>query len=483
MLSPAATPAPAPSAPTAEARDVLPPPLRWSPKRDGELPVRLTGALPSWLSGTLVRAAPAVFALDGWAAEHWFDGLALLYAFELGPRLGFVQRLLASETARLAQRGESPLATFDSRMRRSFVRRLREPIPKLTDNANVNVIPWQGKWLAMTETPHQHLVDRELHSLGTYRYDDGLSGLSMTAHPQFDFARGALLNVGTALGARSELVVYRQERDSRTRIVEGRLACKRVPYVHSFGASPGHVVLIDHPLRVNPLQMLFSNRGAIEHYKWEPSRGCFLWKLERASGRLTRYETEPMFCFHTVHQFEDGADVVLDLLVSRDASLIGELRTERLVRAFPCTDARLVRARLAPGKSEVQLEPLSSQRFEFPQIAYRARQGVRHRAVWGAALDFRREPSSEIVRIDLEGDRVTRFAEQGFTFGEPVFVARPDGATPEDGVLLSVGSSATSERSQLVVLDATHLEPLARVEVDAALPLGFHGNFERSEGA
>src|SRR3982074_2662684 len=45
------------------------------------LPV--TGALPPWLTGTLVRTGPAKFEVGEKRFNHWFDGLAMLH------RLGF----------------------------------------------------------------------------------------------------------------------------------------------------------------------------------------------------------------------------------------------------------------------------------------------------------------------------------------------------------------------------------------------------------
>jgi carotenoid cleavage dioxygenase-like enzyme len=44
-------------------------------------------------------------------------------------------------------------------------------------------------------------------------------------------------------------------------------------------------------------------------------------------------------------------------------------------------------------------------------------------------------------------------------------------------VLLTVGSHNGKPSSELLVLDAEQLQPLARCEVEAAIPLGFHGNF------
>src|SRR5690606_8967477 len=125
-------------------------------------------------------------------------------------------------------------------------------------------------------------------------------------HPQYDHESKSLVNVGVNLGPRSELLVYRQDRGSRTRVVEARLPFKRVPYVHSFGFSPRHVVLMDHPLRVSPLSMLFTNKAFAKHFVWEPERGARLWKLDRASGSFSAYECEPFFCFHVINQFEEG---------------------------------------------------------------------------------------------------------------------------------------------------------------------------------
>src|SRR6058998_1565235 len=43
------------------------------------LPV--TGALPPWLAGSLVRTGPAKFEAGDRSMRHWFDGLAMLHRF------------------------------------------------------------------------------------------------------------------------------------------------------------------------------------------------------------------------------------------------------------------------------------------------------------------------------------------------------------------------------------------------------------------
>jgi beta,beta-carotene 9',10'-dioxygenase len=460
-------------------------PFRWTQRDRTSLPVHVEGALPSWLRGELVRTAPAVFEQGSWQAQHWFDGLCLIYGFSFGDGVHFKQQRLDSVAS--AQNGEpgATIAMFDTDLRRSWWKRIVQPVPTLTDNTNVNIVPFQGHWLAMTESPKQHVIDADnLRTRGLYDYQDSLpEKLTTTAHPHFDFAEKSLVNIGTTFGAKNELWVVRQRAESRVREVEGKLALKRVPYLHDFGLTERHVVIIDHPLTVNPLKLLWSSHGFIEAFRWAPEQGTRLWKLDRKTGKWTDYLTEPLFCFHTVNTFEEGDDVVLDFVAYEDAGIIARLRADALAgEGLPLLGGRLLRARLSPGKKRAELTQLSSQRLEFPSIAYRSQHGHAYDTVWGAALDERAgvpggASQSALVRVDLRTDTVRRFAEPEISYGEPVFVPNPGSERADDGVLLAVGAHAHQERSTLLVLDATTMTPLARCHVALSLPLGFHGNF------
>jgi beta,beta-carotene 9',10'-dioxygenase len=458
----------------------VPHPFRWSQRNQGELSVEVSGNLPAWLKGQLMRTAPAEFSRNGIEAGHWFDGHALMYAFDFGQGVHFHQQLLASDILAQNDRGKRAMATFGTDMRRSFLQRLFAPVPEATDNTNVNVVPWQGQWLAMTETSQQHVVDKDsLRSVGHYTYEDRLpKGLAMLAHPHYEARTKSLVNLGIAYGPTTEVHVFRQSKDQKRREVEGKLGFKRAPYLHAFGLTPRHALLIDHPLRVSAARMLFSDRALIRHFSWQPGEGTKLWQLDRQSGRFTSYETDPLFCFHTVNAFEEGGDVVLDFLAYDDASVIDGLYMDVLAQKPFGAMPRLVRARLTPGKASAKIERLTDVGFEFPQIAYRRCHGQRHRFVWGTALAGEGgQWRSEVVKVDLDSGDVRRFEDGDITYGEPVFVARPGAADEDDGVLLVVGAHAREERSRLSVLDARSLELLAGCEVAASIPLGFHGNF------
>jgi carotenoid cleavage dioxygenase-like enzyme len=443
----------------------------------------VSGAFPDWLRGRLIRTAPAVFEHGAWSARHWFDGLGMLYRFSIeGPdRVVWAQRLLDCEASRAAlATGRIPLATFASGNGRPFWRRLVQPIPRRTDNANVNVVPMGPDWVAMTETDRQLAVDPQtLETRREVPYDDDLPhGMSMTAHPLHDAERDLVVNVGTVRGARSELVVYAHPPGSRRRVPFGRWAVRHLPYVHSFGLASDCAVLVAHPMTYRAAALLWSNRF-VEHMKWRPEEGTRLVAVDRASGAITVYEADALFVFHTVNAFRDGADLVLDVVAHDDPSPMTQaFRVERIGEWSRPPLGRLTRVRMTPGRARAQVEPLVGERFEFPVVNPAVR-GRKHGVVWGTIVGA----ESAIVRVDVERAEASTFSSPGIVFGEALFVRAPDATREDDGVLLAVGVEPTASRAKLVAVDAREMRPLAEAVVDTPIPLGFHGSFERDAAA
>jgi len=447
------------------------------------------GSFPAWLRGRLIRTAPALFEQNGWTARHWFDGLGMLYSFEIeGPeRVSWMQRLLECDVSRSAAKsGRVPYGTFGSGNGRTLWRRIFEPVAVPTDNANVNVVPMGPEWVAMTESNRQIAVDpASLATRGHVAYDDDLPRrMIMTAHPHHDVARDLVVNVGSVLGARPECIVYSHAPASRRRTVVGRWPAPRIPYVHSFGLTAEKAVLIAHPMDLDPKRLLWSN-DFVEHFRWRPERATRLVVIDRSSGSVETFETDPLFVFHTVNTFQDGGDLVLDVLAYPDATIMTEaFRIEPVHSTLPDLTPTLTRIRMTLGTGRAKREPLCDVGFEFPSISYRRVSGRRQRFVWGASIGSSTpgQPASQIVRVDLERSTVDRFVCDGFVLGEPVFVAAPSRAAEDDGVILTVGSDPAAPRAMLVALDARDLRLIASAAIDVPLPLGFHGSFQRDSG-
>jgi len=335
----------------------------------------------------------------------------------------------------------------------------------------------------MTEGDKQVRVDAQsLRALGALEYErDELGGAVAGAHPHFDFECGHVVNFATKFGLEGVVSIYEHPATQRKRKVVASWRTSRVPYLHSFGLTPARAILVAHPLLAEPLHMLWSNRGFIDHFRWRPEEGTRLVVMNRATGALEQHEADPLFVFHTVNAFETGKDTVLDVLAYPNAEIMDALRVDRMVERLPDLRPSLVRMIMRLGKAHAELETLSDAGFEFPSTNYRRVNGRDYRFVWGAADGPQPDGSyaSSIVKVDLHSEKARTFSDGDRVYGEPVFVARPGARDEDDGVLLSVGASQRADTSALAVIDARTMELLASAEVPSAIPLGFHGSFVR----
>src|SRR3954471_16863076 len=126
------------------------------------LPV--TGELPPWLHGSLIRTGPAKWEVGERTVNHWFDGLAMLHRFSFGDGdVSYANRFLETRAYRAAKaNGEISYSEFATDPCRSLYQRVTAMFsPKLTDNANVNLTKLGERFIAMTEAPIPIQFDAE----------------------------------------------------------------------------------------------------------------------------------------------------------------------------------------------------------------------------------------------------------------------------------------------------------------------------------
>lgn len=462
-------------------------PFRRSPENQTAVPAKIAGTIPDWLRGEVVRTCPAVFETKGWRAQHWFDGLGMIYAFRIGDSaIDFRSRLLDSETARDAWQGKANLGSFGTPTVRPLLRRIFEPIPRISDNTNVNITKLGPDLVAMTEGDRQLVIDDQtLASVRPVPYSkDALSRTIMTAHPHFDFERAKVVNVATGFGANGVISIYEHVPAARQRVVIGSWRTKRVPYVHTFGLTPRHAILVAHPFAVSPVKMLWSSKGYIDHFDWHPEQGTRLVVIARSNGQVREHVTDAFFIFHIVNAFERDDATVLDLVAYPNAVIIASLRTDRMIAELPNLRASLLRVTMRPGVERATVEKLSDVGLEFPSINYKRVTGRPYRFAYGASDGYQAGGAytSAIVKVDIETGASTSFSDDTHVYGEPLFVSRPDGDGEDDGVLLTVGAAQDAESSVLSVIDARTMALVASAQVQSSIPLGFHGSFVRKEG-
>jgi beta,beta-carotene 9',10'-dioxygenase len=448
------------------------------------LPV--SGALPTWLTGALVRVTPALLEIGDRRVAHWFDGVAMLnrFGFAAGS-VSYKSRFLDSRAYRDAQEGSIRHGGFATDPCRSIFKRVQAIFsPDFTDNPNVNLARVGERYIAMTETPLPVEFDPEtLDTLGHFEFADSLKSHVTTAHPHHDRERDELINYVAHFSKTSEYVLYALPAGSTERRVIARMPVREPAYMHAFGMSGRHLILAEYPLRVNPLKMALSGKPFIENYAWRPELGTKLQVFDRETGaRRGSFETDAFFCFHHVNAFErEPGELIVDLVAYKDASVIDQLylnedglrgtlgRTE-LRRYTIDLDGGTVRWEALPGGHDVELPRIDYGRHNTRDYGYA------YFAGWGEESDW----IDRLVKVDVRDGARTEWSAPGCYPGEPIFVREPGNDSEDGGAILSVVLDAAAGRSFLLVLDAGSFEELARAEAPHHIPFGFHGEYRRS---
>jgi beta,beta-carotene 9',10'-dioxygenase len=443
------------------------------------LPV--TGELPPWLTGALVRVTPALLEVGGRRVAHWFDGVAMLNRFGFADgKVSYGSRFLESTAYTDAKEGAWRHGGFATDPCRSIFKRVQQIFsPDVTDNPNVNLARIGERYIAMTETPMPVEFDPEtLDTIGHLEYADSLKAHVTTAHPHHDVERNELVNYTARFSRVSEYTLYGLPADSSTRRVIARMPVKEPAYMHAFGMSERYLILAEYPLRVNPLKLAFSGKPFIENYTWRGDEPTRFRVFDRGTGELRgTYDTDAFFCFHHVNAFERGGELVLDLCAYEDAGVIDSLYLDNAGPKGTLPPVELRRYTLDLDGGTVRSEPLTDGSLELPRIDYGRRNTRDYAYAYFAGSD--ESWIDRLVKVDVRDGSRSEWRADGCYPGEPVFVREPGSEGEDDGVILSVVLDANAGRSFLLVLDARSFEELARAEAPHHIPFGFHGQYFR----
>jgi beta,beta-carotene 9',10'-dioxygenase len=444
--------------------------------RVDRLPVE--GRIPEWLAGSLIRTGPAKWEAGKQTMCHWFDGFAMLHRFGIdGGEVSYANRFLQTKAYRAAQeKGEIVYSEFATDPCRSLFARVFSVFsPKITDNANVNLVKLGERYISMTETPIPVEFDGETLETVGVAYDP--PGVLTIAHPHLDRATGGMLNYAAKLGPRNSYRFFLLRPGASQPDVLAKLPVREPAYMHSFGLTERFLVMAEFPFVVNPITIPLSGRPYIENYRWKPERGTRITLIDRNSGEAAAaFETDPFFCFHHVNAYEENGGLVVDACTYGSPEIVEDLYLERLRQGKPAHRAELRRFRIHAASGTVSHEQLGDG-VELPRINYGAHNERPYRYVWG--VDAESGWLDRIVKADTESGDTLVWSEDGCSPGEPVFVAAPDARSEDAGILLSVVFDSRSGRSFLLVLNAADLGELARAEAPHAIPYGFHGQFVR----
>lgn len=459
---------------------------------DANLPV--SGRLPDWLEGTLIRNGPGKFEQGEHSYRHWFDGLAMLHSFQIGGgRVQYRNRFLRSlsymddnASGRINYRGFA-VDPCMSRFKQVFAAFFPS---RLGANPVVNVTKLGGEFLALTEAPMPLAFDpHTLTTLGDYQFKDlpDAETATATAHPHYDPAQDAAYNYMLYFGQKQHYQFSRF--DGRQHHTLKRIEVKRPAYIHSFAMTPRYLILAEFNLRLpgmkRIMEMAFLQRPFIENFEYEAGEPSRFIVVDRHSGELaTIAESDAFFGFHHINAFEVDGAIMVDIAAYDDASLIEGMYLHNLRGdAYPEMVAEFRRYRVPLTSGTATWERISEEGIELPRIHYEQFNGQPYRYAYGIGLAADdRDFTNRIVKIDTQTGDARIWHTPNHYPSEPVFVPAPDTRSEDEGLLLSVVLDGPRGTSYLLVLDALNLEEVARAEAPQHIPFNFHGEFFRNLG-
>ena len=423
-----------------------------------ERALEVTGVIPPDLDGRLLRNGPNPASVPEDTEDyHWFGGDGMIHAVSLSGGRATDYRNRWVRTRALAAK----LDTLPP----------KGPAQPIDGPANTHVIRHAGATLALVESGFPHALSPDLERARIHDFDAALSS-PFTAHPKLDPETGELFAFGYDVFGPPFLrthVIDATGMLTATRDIE----IPRATMIHDCGLTATRLVLLDLPV---VFDLTLALEGRPLPFRWDPSGGARLGVTDRTGGdEVAWVSVDPCYVFHVVNAWDEGDDVVLDVLRYDAAFDTGP--GQPLASTLPV----LTRWRVQPTVGRVHEEPLDDVPVEFPRVND-ANVGRRNRYGYATVLgDDPWEPAfGGLVKYDLDRSESVRFDPGPHrAAGEAVFVMAADGRNEDEGWVLCMVYDATTDRSDLVILDATSFAgpPVATVHLPARVPFGFHGSW------
>lgn len=468
-------------------------------EREASLPsLAVTGALPAWLSGSMISIGPGKFEVGDDHYQHWFDGLAMLHRFSFaGGRLSYANRFLESGSYRDAmEQGRISRREFAVNPKYKLFGGDRTLWKELgtdrdTDNGNGNVIADGAMLGALTETPYYMQVDpHSLQATQKVKAAGDIEGQVSSTHPRFDPVRNKTYNFRIHFGRISRYNVFSTDHATGESQLLQSMVAMEPAFMHSFAMTAKYLILVESPLIVKPIKLRKASDPYFENYRWYPKKPARFIVIDKDDGHIvTIVETAAFFAFHQVNAYEENGEVVLDLVAYRDAKVVDELYLNRIRTETPATRAgalRRYRLPLTKKYGVVEGADLLPERpallpttIENPRINERFDM-KKYRFVYGAGIQMLRPRNNfleTLLKVDVESGTYEGWFEHFCYPSEPVFVARPGAVEEDDGVLLSVVLEGNLRCSFLVVLEAQTMRELARASLPHHVPFPTHAQF------
>ncbi|XP_048480733.1 carotenoid isomerooxygenase [Plutella xylostella] len=473
----------------------------------------VTGEIPAWLNGCLIRNGPGSLKVGDMTFRHLFDSAALLHRFSVsGGGCSYQCRFLRSRTfqrnraaARIVvtefgtRAAPDPCHTIFDRVSALF-----RPGESMSDNAMISVYPFGDELYAFTEGPVIHRIDPV--TLDTCErknlMESNVALVNHTSHPHV-MPNGDVFNVGMSVvrGRIRHVVVKFPFVEKGDMFENAQIVGSIKPrwalhpaYMHTFGVTANYFVIVEQPLTVSLCALVrnqLQDKPLASSLKWFADQETHIVLISRADGtEHKRYRTESLFFLHIVNAYELGDELVLDLCTYRDPQVLNAMYVDAMENMQSNADyaewfrGRPKRLRLplqAPRLAPVAATLLADVGCETPTIHYAMCNGRPYRYFYAISSDVDAENPGTLIKVDTKTGEMKTWCEKNCYPSEPVFVPAPGGTEEDSGVLLCalVWGGARDRETGLLVLSAASMEELGRAvfATPSPAPKCLHGWF------
>ena len=444
----------------------------------------IRGTIPEDLKGRFFRIGPARNELAGKPFGHWFDGDGAVSSFRIEDgqvhyRSSFVKTpKYLDETA--AQR--VLYRSFGHNAPGGFFKNLHMP----ANCANTSIVYHGGKLLSLFEGGRPWRLDLEtLETIGEEDFDGVLRTRdTYSAHGKIHPRTGDYINFGMAAGITGPQMNLFRVSPSGRMVKRGKVKVDRMAFCHDNAMTENYLVVMVMPVSFkSPLNVILARDTIDQNMDYQPELGMKVYVVSLDDFSLVRtFEVDPFAFAHCSNCWEENGELFVDVLQLNDEQ--GEQGKAQFRdifhQPFPAS-GKMQRYRFNMITGAVQTEELPNELpCEFPQWDWR-KTGTKSRIIYTAAICQNETPGfyNALQRIDLENGSVKVFdSGAGRYVSEPIFVPRTPDSPESQGYLLTAVYDASTELSELVILDAETLsEPIATVPLKNHIPHGFHGGW------
>lgn len=450
--------------------------------------LEVSGEIPSWLKGIYLKNGPGLFSVGDSKCEHWFDGLAMLNRIEFQDgKVSHTSKYLNSTVYEEAQKNNKitySLFSFVPKM--GLIQMIKEIIYGRSrgNNAAVNILKAKNKYFAMTESIG--LVEFDPNSLETQNvhiFEDDIQGKITTAHPHVE--SDEYINFDIVPGKVNKYHYYKVNTKTLERQLIGIIETQYLSYVHDFSVTENYIIHIECPSVVFPISLLlrFGFLSYSRCYKWKPEFGTKFTVMDRKTGEIVCVaKSRAILSLHHVNAYEEGNNVVVDLVAFDDDSVIQGLYIDALVKPdtrIISKDARVIRFSVDVDKEEVNERVISKSYLELPTINKGMRGVENYKFIYGVGVNpaMSHQFDNAITKVSIDDGSELTWAEKDSYPGEPLFIPHPNARHEDDGVLISIVSNPVENHSYILILKAKCLSEISRIRLHHMIPLGFHGIF------